>query len=67
MTQFEWEVLSQSETIWEGTKIMTLKKKKKKTLSSSLPILTKSKEMHIKSMDKKFKNNKYIYYSLIAI
>jgi hypothetical protein len=66
MTQFEWEVLSQSETIWEGTKIMTLKKKKK-TLSSSLPILTKSKEMHIKSMEKKLKNNKYIYYSLIAI
>jgi hypothetical protein len=66
MTQFEWEVLSQSETIWEGTKIMTLKKKKK-TLSSSLPILTKSKEMHIKSMEKKLKNNKYIYYSLISI
>jgi ABC-type siderophore export system fused ATPase/permease subunit len=66
MTQFEWEVLSQSETIWEGTKIMTLKKKKKKkTLSSSLPILTKSKEMHIKSMEKKFENLKIIIIKLL--
>jgi len=53
MTQFEWEVLSQSETIWEGTKIMTLKKKK--TLSSSCPFPQNPKRCISKAWKKQFK------------